>query len=48
VKEKKPKIVFLIETKARAKRMEKVRLQLGFEHMLVVDSVGKSGGLALL
>jgi exonuclease III len=48
VKEKKPKIVFLMETKARAKRMEIVRSQLGFEHMLVVDSVGKSGGLALL
>jgi hypothetical protein len=48
VKDKKPKIVFLMETKARAKRMERVRSQLGFEHMLVVDYVGKSGGLALL
>jgi exonuclease III len=48
VKEKKPKIVFFMETKAFAKRMEIVRSQLGFEHMLVVDSVGKNGGLALL
>jgi hypothetical protein len=48
VKEKKPKIVFLMETKARAKRMERVRSQLGFEYMLVVDCVGRSGGLALL
>jgi exonuclease III len=48
VKDKKPKIVFLMETKARAKRMERVRSQLGFEHMLVVDCVGKSSGLALM
>lgn len=27
--------------------MERVRSQLGFKHMLVVDCVGKSGGLAL-
>jgi hypothetical protein len=45
-KDKKPKIVSLMETKARAKRMERVRSQLGFEHMLVVDYAGKSGGLA--
>ena len=48
MKEKKPNIVFLMETKAHAKRMENVRSQLGFEHMMVVDCVGKSGGLALL
>jgi exonuclease III len=48
VKEKKPNIVFLMETKLRANKMEKVQSQLGFEHMLVVDCVGKSGGLALL
>jgi exonuclease III len=48
VKDKKPKIVFLMETKARAKRMERVRSQLGFEHMLVVDCVGKSGGFGLI
>jgi hypothetical protein len=47
VKEKKPKIVFLMETKARTEKMERVRIQLGFENMFVVDSVGKSGGLAL-
>jgi exonuclease III len=47
VKEKKPNIVFLMETKLRSEKMERVRVQLGFEHMFVVDSVGKSGGLAL-
>ena len=48
VKDKKPNLVFLMETKSSAKRMKRVRVQLGFEHMLVVDCVGKSGGLALL
>jgi exonuclease III len=33
VKEKKPNIVLLMETKACAKRMQRVRSQLGFEHM---------------
>jgi hypothetical protein len=47
VKEKKPNIVFLMETKLRSNKMERVRVQLGFEHMFVVDSVGKRGGLAL-
>jgi hypothetical protein len=37
-----------METEARTKRMEIVRSQLGFEHMLVDNSVGKNGGLALL
>jgi exonuclease III len=48
VKEKKPNIVFLMETKLRTNKMERVRVLLGFENMFVVDSVGKSGGLALL
>ena len=47
VKEKKPNIVFLMETKLRSNKMERVRVQLGFEYMFVVDSIGKSGGLAL-
>jgi hypothetical protein len=36
-----------METKLRSNKMERVRVQLGFEHMFVVDFVGKSGGLAL-
>ena len=47
LKEKKPNIVFLMKTKLRSNKMERVRVQLGFKHMFVVDSVGKSGGLAL-
>ena len=37
-----------METKVRAKKMERVQIQLGFKQMLVVDCVGKDGGLALL
>lgn len=48
VKEKRPDMVFLMETKMRNNRMEKVRLKLDFDNMFVVDCVGRSGGLALL
>jgi hypothetical protein len=47
-KEKKPDVVFLIETKCRNAKMEKIRVKLGFECAFVVEAVGKSGGLALL
>jgi hypothetical protein len=45
---KKPEMVFLMETKLCADKMERVRVQLGFNYVFVVDSVGLSGGLALL
>lgn len=48
VKEKKPNFVFLIETICKQKQMEKIRSQLGFEGLFVVEPVGRSGGLALL
>ncbi|XP_059436330.1 uncharacterized protein LOC132169290 [Corylus avellana] len=48
VKEKKPLLVFLMETKMNAKKMEFVRIKLKFDNMFAVDSVGRSGGLALL
>ncbi|XP_059458992.1 uncharacterized protein LOC132188495 [Corylus avellana] len=48
VKVKKPILVFLMETKLRSNKMEKVRWKLGFNNMFVVDCVGKSGGLAML
>jgi hypothetical protein len=48
VREKKPKAVFLMETKTRHKRIEFLKMKLGMENMFVVDSVGRSGGLALL
>jgi exonuclease III len=47
VKQKKPILVFLMETKLRKEKMENVRCKLGFSSMFVVDSVGRSGGLAL-
>jgi hypothetical protein len=46
-KDKKSNIVFLMETKLHAIKMEKVRIQLGFEHMFAVGCVDKGGGLAL-
>jgi hypothetical protein len=48
VKEKKPSIVFLIETLCSTKYMEHVRSCLGFESLFVVEPMGRSEGLALL
>jgi hypothetical protein len=47
VKEKRPNLVFLMETKLRKQKLEIIRSKLGFENMFVVDCVGKSGGLVL-
>jgi exonuclease III len=47
VKEKKPNLVFLMETKLRQKQMESIRVKLGFKNVFVVDCIGKGGGLAL-
>jgi hypothetical protein len=48
VKEKCPVLVFLIETKLRKMKMEQIHCKLGFKNSFVVESVEKSGGLALL
>jgi exonuclease III len=48
VKEKKPDLVFLIETKLPSLRMEFIRVRTGFDYMFVVDNMGRSGGLALM
>jgi hypothetical protein len=48
VKEKKLHLVFLMETKMILKRIDFLRIKLKFNHMFVVNSVGQSGGLALL
>jgi hypothetical protein len=48
VKDKKPNLVFLIETKLRTAKLEKIRIRTGFNSAFGVDSVGRSGGLALL
>ncbi|GLT69910.1 hypothetical protein SLA2020_420220 [Shorea laevis] len=48
VEEKKPRILFLMETRIRQHRMQNIRKTLGFAGMLAVDPVGTGGGLALL
>ncbi|VFQ84297.1 unnamed protein product [Cuscuta campestris] len=45
---KKPEFIFLMETKCARSKAEELRLKLGFEGLFYVDSVGLSGGLALL
>ncbi|KAK4274665.1 hypothetical protein QN277_017856 [Acacia crassicarpa] len=44
---KKPHLVFLMETKQKAKVVRKVRRKCGFNEEWIVNPVGKSGGLAL-
>jgi hypothetical protein len=48
VKEKKPKMVFLMETKLHAHSSETIQIRIGFDSVFVVDYIGKSGVLALL
>ena len=43
-----PKIVFLMETKSKKNRMERIKNRIGFSNGLIVPSVGRSGGIALL
>lgn len=43
-----PNLVFLMETRANVKCMEKVKYKLGFPNGLFVPKRGHSGGLALL
>ena len=43
-----PKIVFLMETNSKKNRMERIKNRIGFANGLIVPSVGKSGGIALL
>ncbi|XP_059429161.1 uncharacterized protein LOC132162970 [Corylus avellana] len=48
VKDKRPSILFLMETKSRQQKMEGLRVKFEFDGVFMVDLVGKSGGLALL
>ncbi|KAK4282358.1 hypothetical protein QN277_013745 [Acacia crassicarpa] len=45
--QKKPHLVFLMETKQKAGYVRKIRRRCGFEEEWVVNPVGRSGGLAL-
>jgi endonuclease/exonuclease/phosphatase family metal-dependent hydrolase len=47
-KEKRPTLLFLMETKSRHYKFEHISVKLGFDGLFVVDPVGQSGGLALL
>jgi exonuclease III len=48
VKEKRPGVVFLMETKLRSNKSTYLKHKLRFEHMFVVDCKGRNGGLILL
>jgi hypothetical protein len=48
VKEKRPNILFLMETKCPKSKMEGIRVKLGYNGMFVVDPVDRNGGLAHL
>lgn len=48
VKDKCPHLVFLMETKCNKARIEIIKRVINFDNCLVVDSVGRSGGLAMM
>ncbi|KAF7824555.1 reverse transcriptase [Senna tora] len=48
VSQTKPQVVFLMETKAKRKKMDNVRRRMGFDFGVYVDAIGRSGGLAVL
>jgi hypothetical protein len=48
VNDKRPGLVFQKETKLASNKMAFIRQKVGLKNMFVVDSVGQSGGLALL
>ncbi|VFQ93141.1 unnamed protein product [Cuscuta campestris] len=48
VSAKKPDFILLLETKGARGHAEELKVKIGFEGLFVVDSVGLSGGLALL
>jgi hypothetical protein len=44
VKEKRPTLVFLMETKLQTPHMETIKAKLGFNCVFTIDNVGRSGG----
>jgi exonuclease III len=48
VKEKKPTLVILMETKVRRKKIDLIRQKLNFSSSFAVDCIGRSGGLAMI
>jgi hypothetical protein len=47
MKERRPKMVFIMATKLQAHKFDQLKIKFGFDNVFVVDSVGRSGGLAL-
>lgn len=48
VKEKKPSIVFLMETRLTKTRMDRLKVHLGFHSLFIVDRIDYGEGLALM
>lgn len=48
VKNRKPSLVFLIETLSFANKVEEIKTRLRFDRCFSVDRVGRSGGLAVM
>lgn len=46
VKEKKPSILFFMETKLHKNIMKRLKVNLGFDFLFTVDGIGRGGGLA--
>ncbi|KAF5450453.1 hypothetical protein F2P56_030807 [Juglans regia] len=47
VKDKRPEVIFLMETMIKTRRVEGLKSKLRMEGCFVVDSLGRRGGLAL-
>ena len=47
VKQYNPAFIFMMETLCHRDKLEKIKIQLGYAGLFVVDKVGRSGGLAL-
>ena len=48
VKSHRPRILFLVETLVHEMKIEELRIKLGFSSKFLVNSIGHSGGLAML
>lgn len=47
IRDRKPDVLFLMETIASSNMIEKLRIKFGFANCFSVDRVGRSGGLAV-
>lgn len=47
IRDRRPEVLFLIETISEKRRIEELRIKLGFSNCFSVDRIGRSGGLAV-